>query len=209
MVHGIRLITCVSLSLCHFLLIHLVFNPGTFPSGNKCLADKLALKRGKSEFQSQNSVLHKARSGKCVESIHIAKVLGRHSSIIVLKAQVVWGWDALSSTLFLDRYFPPIIFGQKQEKKNMWAIFFCQAEHCQLGLCWFKYSSLVTFVSPCPWDVKDAVDTSKGSSSLSSYPRHHFNTACLMLHISVSPTKWQWKLLHSSAKGNGAEWKPQ
>lgn len=67
----------------------------------------------------------------------------------------------------------------------------------------------MTFISPCLWDVKDAVDTSKGSSSLSSYPSQHFTMACLMLHISVLLTKWQWKLLHSSGKGNGAEWKPQ
>lgn len=62
---------------------------------------------------------------------------------------------------------------------------------------------------PCLWDVKVAVDISKGPSSLSSYPRHHFNMACLMLHISASPTKWQWMLLRSSGKENGADWKPQ
>lgn len=39
---------------CHFLLIHLVFDPETFPSGIQCLAGKVALKSSKSTFQSQS-----------------------------------------------------------------------------------------------------------------------------------------------------------
>lgn len=31
---------------------------------------------------------------------------------------MVWGWGALSSMIFLNRYFPPIIFYQKQEEKK-------------------------------------------------------------------------------------------
>lgn len=81
----------ISLSLCHVLLIHLAFHPGTFPSGSRCLAGKVALRRGRSKFQSQHSVLLKARNGECVRGIRIAEVLGRHGTIVIVKVQVVRG----------------------------------------------------------------------------------------------------------------------
>lgn len=117
-VHGIGLTVCVSLCPHHFLLSHLVFHTEIFPSGSKCLAGKVALKEGQSKFQPQNSVLQRARNGKCISSVHTSKLLGRHRTRVILRMQVVWGWVAVSSMIFLNRYFLPIIFGQKRGEKN-------------------------------------------------------------------------------------------
>lgn len=135
-----------------------------------------------------------------------AKVLGRKSTVVIGRVQVFWGWDAASSRIFLNRYFCSILFVQKLGKKSG-VFFFISRLTLSVGFLLIQVLFLSDLHLLCLWDVKDAVDTSKDSSSLSSYPRHHFNMACLMLHISVSVTKWQWKLLHSSE--NGAEWKPQ
>lgn len=75
-----------------------------------------------------------------------AKVLGRQSTVVIVKVQVFWGRDAVSSRIFLNRYFCSILFVQKRGKKSG-VIFLFQAWLCQLDFCWFKCSSSVTFIS--------------------------------------------------------------
>lgn len=47
-----------------------------------------------------------------------AKVLGRKSTVAIVRVQVFWGWDAVSSRIFLNRYFCSILFVQKLGKKS-------------------------------------------------------------------------------------------
>lgn len=74
-----------------------------------------------------------------------AKVLGRKSTVVIGRVQVFWGWDAVSSRIFLNRYFCSILFVQKLGKNQEYFFLFL-AWLCQLGFCWFKCSSSVTFI---------------------------------------------------------------
>lgn len=86
----IRLAMCISLSMS-LSAYALGISYRDFSQWQQMSGWQGALRRGKSTFHSQNSVLHNARKGKCIRSIHIAKVLGSHSTIIILKVRVVWG----------------------------------------------------------------------------------------------------------------------
>lgn len=97
------------------LPVHWVYHTGAFPSGSKSLTGKVALKSRKGKFQLQT--LHCAQCQQVSrEHLHFLRSWGDRVLVLVMKVQVIWRWDAVSSKIFLNRYFYPILLFRNEAK---------------------------------------------------------------------------------------------
>lgn len=80
------------------LLICWVYRTGAFPSGNKSLTGKVALKRRKGQFQLQTLCCAQCQQVSRGH-LHLWRSWGDRV-LWLCKMQVIWRWDAVSSNIF-------------------------------------------------------------------------------------------------------------